>query len=60
MIKVFDRNKTEVTFSNMGDSWPRSWSLKSVRIYNDSKEIAVEAKEIFGFRGRPVQLKWPN
>jgi hypothetical protein len=59
-IKVFDRNKTEIFFENMGDDWPRSWSLKSVRLIGDSKELVVEAKEIFGFRGRPVKIKWPN
>ncbi|MEK6555244.1 MAG: hypothetical protein AABZ31_08390 [Bdellovibrionota bacterium] len=59
-IQVLDRNKTEISFFNMGDSWPRSWSLKSVRIFNDSKQISVNDREIFGLRGRPVQIKWPN
>lgn len=59
-VKMNDKTDTELSFSNTGDSWPRSWSLRSVDFVSETSKIEIRSQDIFGFRGRLPQVRWPN
>lgn len=55
---VFGKYTIKVKLSNISEEWPREWSLRSVRLYNDNTEIRVDGVEAYRLRGAPITMKW--
>jgi hypothetical protein len=48
-------------FIEMNGSWPVSWSLQSVRLYNNQepgREVSIGAREMHELRAKPVVMNW--
>lgn len=48
-------------FDNMGETWPLSWNLQYVRLYNShesNREVSISAKQIREIRESPFVVHW--
>jgi hypothetical protein len=57
-FQVYGKRNVNVKLSNIGDEWPREWSLRELRYFNSKSEIRVEGVEAYRLRGAPVIMKW--
>lgn len=55
-----EKSKVTVRFSNLPDTWPRTWLLKSVKLVNENNasSIMVESDEVAEYLGHPMVLKF--
>jgi hypothetical protein len=54
-------NEVHVRFFNVADSWPRMWSLKSIRMYNKenpSQEVFINAKDMIEISRQPIIIQF--
>lgn len=49
-----------VRFSNLPEEWPRTWLLKSVKLFNEkaSEALVIESDEVARHLGHPMVLSW--
>lgn len=54
-------NDVHVRFYNVADSWPRLWSLKSIRMFNKenpSQEVFINSKDMTEFTQMPILIQF--
>lgn len=60
-VEVTGQEGAKFKFENMNGSWPITWSLKSVRLYNSGEtdhEVTITAREMHEFREKPFIMNW--
>lgn len=57
----YDQSSVSFHFENMGQSWPKNWVLKSVKLLRDNHPgdgIEVDEHEIKDITSIPISMKW--
>lgn len=60
-LNYFDDRQLSLKFSHMGDEWPKTWVLDSIRLSDDEKhqgEILVERSEIRQIAPQSILMDW--
>ncbi len=60
-LQILDKGKLLLSFSNIGDRWPRAWTLSKIRMYNEedfNKILQINRKEMHEILSRPLTLVW--
>lgn len=62
-LEVMDQLKTSLSLRNIGDRWPKAWTLNSISIYDEENEehtIHIDQNELREINADPLTLFWPN
>ena len=59
--EVDSSDGVKLKFIDMSGSWPVSWSLQSVRLYNNQepgRELSIGSRELHELRAKPFVMNW--
>ena len=60
-LQYRDHDNLYVSFSNIGDRWPRAWMLSNVKMYNEedfSKILQIDRAQMRDIMKKPLTLVW--
>ncbi|MCB0355889.1 MAG: hypothetical protein KDD40_02720 [Bdellovibrionales bacterium] len=60
-LQFTEKGGVHLTFYNIGDRWPRAWTLSNVKLYNDddfSKMLQIDRSQMREILNKPLTLLW--